>query len=574
MLKRIVIFFYLFSFFSNAQDISKVNLSSEKSIIDFFDNYSTNNFDPLIGIWEARYNPDPHWYENADYHDIFTEKIAIVKGDDNTYYFIQLSDWVYDLNFQKLLPKNKIMNGSHPGDTIATATINEARTNLTIKKFFNTLSVKTKDFKKKFKSNPNYIDINALKTAHYAVPSNNLNLGQVVSTHNYEDGISYAFENPDTTVITYESNEKERTVDLEGLEKYFFSEKTSFVKIYSEDYIKDLLDKNKLDPIEGIWVFSTAQSGNYGRVAIINNKYTASFNDDGYSEINLSFEDKWYDGNLLAQGQIIANIRKTSSPNVYIFQQGSVSATAIMENDGFMEVNYPSAKSLAVKEYPNSNKKIRNNNNNWDGNGSGIFISNKGYIITNSHVVEDANEIEVEFILNGEVQKFNSEILQLDKVNDLAILKIVDIDFDGVPNLPFNFKTQSSDVGTKVYAYGYPMALSLMGKEIKITDGIISSKTGLDGDITTYQISATIQPGNSGGPLFDDMGNLIGINSSGLARLGSETTGYTIKSSYVASLIDVLPRKIELPSSTKLQSLPLTEQIKEISKYVVLIKVK
>ena len=51
MLKRIVIFFYIFSFFSNAQDISKVNLSSEKSIVDFFDDYRTKNFDPLIGVW-------------------------------------------------------------------------------------------------------------------------------------------------------------------------------------------------------------------------------------------------------------------------------------------------------------------------------------------------------------------------------------------------------------------------------------------------------------------------------------------------------------------------------------------
>ena len=51
------------------------------------------------------------------------------------------------------------------------------------------------------------------------------------------------------------------------------------------------------------------------------------------------------------------------------------------------------------------------------------------------------------------------------------------------------------------------MALSVMGKEIKITDGIISSKSGYDGDITTYQISAPIQGGNSGGPLFDDNGN-------------------------------------------------------------------
>jgi S1-C subfamily serine protease len=148
------------------------------------------------------------------------------------------------------------------------------------------------------------------------------------------------------------------------------------------------------------------------------------------------------------------------------------------------------------------------------------------------------------------------------------------MNFDGLDNLPYNFKTRSSDVGTKVYAYGYPMALSLMGKEIKITDGIISSKSGFDGDVTSYQISAPIQAGNSGGPLFDDRGNFIGINSAGLRKEVADNVGYTIKSSYVLNLIDVLPKSIDLPSSTKLQSLPLTEQIKEISKYVVLVKVK
>ena len=69
------------------------------------------------------------------------------------------------------------------------------------------------------------------------------------------------------------------------------------------------------------------------------------------------------------------------------------------------------------------------------------------------------------------------------KTNDLAILKIFDINFDSLDDLPYNFKSRSSDVGTKVYAFGYPMALSVMGKEIKITDGIISSKSGYDGDI-------------------------------------------------------------------------------------------
>ena len=185
-----------------------------------------------------------------------------------------------------------------------------------------------------------------------------------------------------------------------------------------------------------------------------------------------------------------------------------------------------------------------------------------------------AEDIEVEFMLNNELQKFNAEVVQVDKTNDLAVLKIFDMNFDGVSEPPYNFKFRGSDVGTKVYAFGYPMALSIMGKEIKVTDGMISSKSGFDGNITTYQITAPIQGGNSGGPLFDEQANLIGINSSGIRKDIADNVAYSIKTSYVSNLLDVLPKSIELPSSTKLKSLPLTEQIKEISKYVVLVKVK
>ena len=97
---------------------------------------------------------------------------------------------------------------------------------------------------------------------------------------------------------------------------------------------------------------------------------------------------------------------------------------------------------------------------------------------------------------------------------------------------------------------------------------------GYDGDITKYQISAPIQGGNSGGPLFDDKGNLIGINAAKLNVKVADNVSYSIKTSYVLNLIDNLPKSIDLPSNNKLASLPLTEQIKEITKYVVLIKVK
>tara|TARA_B100002052_G_scaffold299118_1_gene335425 strand:+ start:435 stop:2096 length:1662 start_codon:yes stop_codon:yes gene_type:complete len=248
----------------------------------------------------------------------------------------------------------------------------------------------------------------------------------------------------------------------------------------------------------------------------------------------------------------------------------------VLSNDS--EKNYVGifSEPLSIFETLSQNSAVayEQNSNEWKGNGSGLIISKDGHIITNNHVVEGTNKIEVEFIFNDEIKTFNAEIVQVDKVNDLAIIKISDLNFTGVDDLPYNFKTRSSDVGTKVYAYGYPMALTLMGKEIKITDGIISSKSGFEGDITSYQITAPIQGGNSGGPLFDDKGNLLGINSSGINKEIADNVGYTIKSNYVLNLIDVLPKKIELPSNTKLQSLPLTEQIKEIAKYVVLIKVK
>jgi len=114
----------------------------------------------------------------------------------------------------------------------------------------------------------------------------------------------------------------------------------------------------------------------------------------------------------------------------------------------------------------------------------------------------------------------------------------------------------------------------IMGTEIKFTDGKISSKTGFQGDITKYQISVPIQPGNSGGPLFDYDGNLIGITSSGINPDLTENVNYAIKSIYLKSLVDVLNYKLSLPNSKLISSKTLTEKIKILSDYVVYIKVK
>ena len=130
--------------------------------------------------------------------------------------------------------------------------------------------------------------------------------------------------------------------------------------------------------------------------------------------------------------------------------------------------------------------------------------------------------------------------------------------------------SRTKDVGTSVFTMGYPYA-SFMGDEVKVTDGIISSKTGFDGDIVTYQISAPIQPGNSGGPLFDKKGNLIGITNAGITA--AQNVGYAIKSSYLCNLIDSAPVSIDINETTSVANLDLVEQIKILSKYVVYIKI-
>jgi S1-C subfamily serine protease len=233
-------------------------------------------------------------------------------------------------------------------------------------------------------------------------------------------------------------------------------------------------------------------------------------------------------------------------------------------------------KASFLKTYPVDGVNSKSyNESNWAGNGSGLIISKQGHIVTNHHVINGAKSIEVEFKNDDGLKKYDAVVVNSDEETDLAILKINDDDFkefDETPN--YNFKSGLADSGEVIYAYGYPMALSAMGKEVKITDGIISSKTGINGDVKTYQISAPIQPGNSGGPLFDEKGNLIGINSSGLSKEIADNVGYTIKTNYLINLIDVLPEKIELPYSYTIRWLSNQKQIKRLSKYTVLIKVK
>ncbi len=218
------------------------------------------------------------------------------------------------------------------------------------------------------------------------------------------------------------------------------------------------------------------------------------------------------------------------------------------------------------------NSEVNENFNKWNGNGTGFIIDKKGYIITNYHVIKDANEIEISQTINGNQRSFRAIVVRNDIQNDLSILKINDSDFEISQSIPFSIVSEVCDVGSEVFTLGYPMALNVLGDEIKFTDGRVSSRTGYQGSLTTYQITVPVQPGNSGGPLFDYNGNLIGIVNAKIP--GADNVSYAIKSIFLKNLIDSTPQKIVTPTINTISDKTLTDKIKILSNYVVMIKVR
>ena len=199
-----------------------------------------------------------------------------------------------------------------------------------------------------------------------------------------------------------------------------------------------------------------------------------------------------------------------------------------------------------------------------DWSGTGFAIGN-GYIVTNNHVVDEANTIQIKGIRGDMNTGYPVEVVATDKVNDIAVLKIKDSPSKGFGVIPYNISPKMADVGEDVFVLGYPLTQAL-GNEIKLTNGIISSRTGYQGDVANYQMSAPVQPGNSGGPMFDSKGNVIGIVVAGVS--GTENVGYAIKIAYLKLLIESAGLNIKFPANNTISTLPLSEKVKRVKKHV------
>lgn len=185
-----------------------------------------------------------------------------------------------------------------------------------------------------------------------------------------------------------------------------------------------------------------------------------------------------------------------------------------------------------MKDSKDAKQITKKDNSSLKSVGTGFFV-NSSNLLTNNHVVKKCKSIEL--VSSG--YRTNAKILALDPRNDLAILTATKPN-----NNSLLFRAgKGMRIGNEVIVLGYPLG-ELLGSGIKLTTGDISSMTGIVNDVTAMQITAPVQPGNSGGSLLDKSGNVVGVIYSRVEKSLSgrliQNVNLVIKSNVVQMFLD------------------------------------
>jgi len=198
--------------------------------------------------------------------------------------------------------------------------------------------------------------------------------------------------------------------------------------------------------------------------------------------------------------------------------------------------------------------------------GSGFLISSSGYVVTSYHVIKAADSVYIE---NEKFGKLKTSVVYTNPSYDLALL-MISVDFKPNRASAFAIRSREGDIGEPVYTLGFPR------EEIVYGDGSISASTGYDQDQNAYQVSVPVNPGNSGGPLLDQQGALLGIING--VQTKTQGAAFAIKSSLLLETLksipsDSLPRPLKLNTQNQLAGMTRVEQIKRLKDFVFLVKV-
>jgi S1-C subfamily serine protease len=308
---------------------------------------------------------------------------------------------------------------------------------------------------------------------------------------------------------------------------------------------EQIRSKEPRSEVEGIW----SDPQNEYRLGIV----AAPGNGSDYVAVVLQ------SNSLLWQpGEIKAEIRTTASPTIFTctyFMRDKKPAgiTLTLDHSSVLRgsIDTPKGPSdlLLIRVWPNVAEESSSTPSARGASGTAFLLSRSGLVATNWHVVAGAKNFSLAF--PGWTNTVAAEVVVKDVTNDLAILRVSDATKVATtcPDLPFQLASSNGvKLGARVSAIGYPLT-SILGSNPKFSEGVVSSKSGSQDDPTRFQISAQIEPGSSGSPLFDSEGNIIGIAVATLnpakeyQEQGAlpQNVNFAIKADYLSSLVSMLP---------------------------------
>lgn len=204
-----------------------------------------------------------------------------------------------------------------------------------------------------------------------------------------------------------------------------------------------------------------------------------------------------------------------------------------------------------------------------------LVISPTGFLVTNYHVIKGADSIYIETKKDSTLMRLKVKAVYGDEGKDLAILRVTDTSFTTFGQLPFALRTEEANLAESVYTLAYPR------EEIVYGEGTISAQTGYRGNPNSYQISIPVNPGNSGAPVMDARGNLVGLITGKDKKMEGAT--FAIKAKHLADIMHSITQDLEVtdslrkplikPTTNYLQYLQRPQQVRKLRKFVFVVKV-